>query len=92
MKLDFEWDAEKAAANLSKHGVSFTESAAVFFDPDRIERYDGREDYGEDRYVTVGRTDAGELTIAYTLRGDVIRIFSARKATRHEQRQYWKDR
>ena len=58
----------------------------------RIERYDGRENYGEHRFLTIGVTDSFELAITYTLRGDTVRIISARKANRHEQRDDWKNR
>lgn len=92
MTLSFEWDSEKAAFNLTKHGVPFTEALPVFADVNRLDRYDGREDYDEDRFLTIGLVDDYELAVAYTLRGDTIRIISARKATRHEQRDYWKNR
>lgn len=45
--MELEWDAGKAAQNLKKHGVSFDDALLVFYDPGRIETYDGREDYGE---------------------------------------------
>jgi len=47
--MDFEWDADKAIRNLRKHGVSFSAAARALLDPGRIEMYDGRENYGEDR-------------------------------------------
>ena len=92
MELSFEWDEEKAALNRVKHGVPFDEAAGIFLDPRRIERHDGRETYGEDRFVTIGVTDGIELAVAYTVRADRIRIISARRATRHEQVEYWKGR
>ena len=52
MKL--EWDADKAAQNLKKHGVSFEEAELVFYDTGRIEAHDDREDYAEDRWATIG--------------------------------------
>jgi hypothetical protein len=91
MSLNFEWDPDKARANLDKHGVPFDEALAVFLDANRLESYDGREDYGEDRFITIGLVEDFELAVAYTLRGDTIRIISARKATRHEQHDYWKN-
>ena len=92
MALSFEWDDEKAASNLTKHGVPFDEALPVFLDVNRLDRYDGREDYGEDRFLTIGLADDFELTVTYTLRGDTIRIISARKAERHERHDYWKNR
>lgn len=92
MELNFEWDEDKATANRIKHGVPFDEALAVFLDVNRLDRYDGREDYGEDRFLTIGLVDGFELAITRTLRGDTILIISARKATRHEQTDYWKNR
>ena len=89
--MDFEWDAGKAAVNLRKHHVSFEDAARVFLDPNRIETYDGRNDYGEDRWKTVGMVEPALLAVVYTVRGkegDIIRLISARKADAHERAQY----
>ncbi len=89
MSLNFEWDPVKTASNVTRHGVSFTLAMRVFENLDRIERHDGRDDYGEDRFVTVGLVGDKRLTVPYTMRGDTIRIISARKATRNEHLEYW---
>ena len=60
----------------------------MFKDPLAIESLDDREDYGEDRFVIIGMVDGRLLFVAYTLRGETIRIISARGAEPHEQRQY----
>ncbi|MDR2188898.1 MAG: BrnT family toxin [Azonexus sp.] len=87
--MEFEWDAGKAASNLQKHGVAFEDALLVFYDPGRTERYDGREDYGEDRWVTIGFVHSRFLAVAYTVRGEeAIRLISARKADSYEQKQY----
>lgn len=89
--MEFEWDASKAAVNLRKHGVAFEDAARVFLDPYRIEAYDGRDAYGEDRWKTVGMVEPALLAVVYTVRGkegDVIRLISARKADAHERTQY----
>jgi len=89
--MDFEWDGNKAAANLRKHRVSFEDAARVFLDPDRIESFDGRNTYGEDRWKTVGLVEPALLAVVYTVRskeGDIIRLISARKADAHERTQY----
>jgi uncharacterized DUF497 family protein len=84
-----EWDAEKATLNLQKHAITFEDAALVFSDPGRIEIYDDREDYGEDRWITVGFAYSMLLSVAYTVRDEeTIRIISARKAATHEQRYY----
>ncbi len=89
--MNFEWDAGKAAVNLRKHRVSFEDAARVFLDPDRIETFDGRDAYGEDRWKTVGLAAPALLAVVYTVRGkdgDTIRVISARKADAHERAQY----
>ena len=89
--MDFEWDASKAAVNLRKHRVSFADAARVFLDPNRIETFDGRDAYGEDRWKTVGMVEPALLVVVYTVRGkegDIIRLISARKADAHERTQY----
>ena len=55
--MELEWDAEKAALNLRKHGAAFEDAAIVFHGPGRIETHDGPQDYGEDRWATIGRVD-----------------------------------
>lgn len=92
MTLSFEWDNEKAASNLTKHGVPFTLAARVFYDPARIDRYDCREDYGEDRFLSIGLVGTVLLVVTYTMRGETIRLISARKAASHEHPDYWKNR
>lgn len=87
--MKFEWDEDKAAGNLRKHGVDFDFAARVFDDPVAIEVIDDREDYGEERIALIGMARHTLLKIVYTLRGDRIRIISARKATRHEQEDYY---
>ena len=85
---EFEWDAIKAARNESDHGVTFEMARDVFKDPFAVEWLDDREDYGEDRYVIIGVVKNHLLFVAYTLRGEAIRIISARGAEPHERRQY----
>ena len=84
----FEWDAAKAKANLKKHGVSFTAAVRVFEDTYRVEWLDTRNDYGEGRFVTVGEVNDELLSVAYTMRTDLIRIISARRASKHEKEEY----
>ncbi len=89
--MGFEWDAKKTATNLRKHLVSFEDAARVFLDPNRIETFDGRDAYGEDRWKTVGLVEPALLAVVYTIRGndgEIIRLISARKADAHERAQY----
>lgn len=91
--MKFEWDLARARSNLRKHQVGFKEAARVFLDPSRIETFDGRDDYGEDRCKTVGLVAPALLAVVYTIRGkddETIRLISARKADSYEQAQYRK--
>ncbi|MEQ8266444.1 MAG: BrnT family toxin [Parvibaculum sp.] len=85
---EFEWDDEKAEANLSKHGVPFELATDVFSDPDRLDVGDERFAYGEERRNAVGAVDGAVLTVSYTMRGDICRIISARRASRKERDAY----
>jgi uncharacterized DUF497 family protein len=86
---DFEWDDAKAATNLANHGVSFARARLVFADPFAIGLIDDREDYGEDRFIMVGMVEGTLIFVVYTERGDRVRIITARRATRHEQDDYF---
>ena len=86
--LEFEWDDAKDAANKAKHGVGFAVARNIFNDVFAIERIDDRQDYGEERYVVIGNVEGRLLSVTYTMRGETIRIISARGASPHEQRQY----
>lgn len=85
---EFEWDDAKAEANLRKHKISFREARRVFDDPFAMVEQDVTEDYGEDRFLATGRVEGLLVTVAYTERGDRLRIISARKANSDEQRAY----
>ena len=88
MGLVFEWDANKAAANYEKHGVSFEEAATVFGDPLSI-TIDDPDHSHEMRYVQVGQTYLGRtVVVVFAEREDNIRIVSARPATTRERRTY----
>jgi uncharacterized protein len=90
MKLEFEWDDAKAQANWNAHGVSFDLAKTVFNDPFAIERLDDREEYGEQRFVTIGMAEGNILLfVAYADREERIRIISARRATLYEQNDYF---
>jgi len=89
MGIEFEWDQEKARANLKKHQISFYEAATVFGDHLSITFYDPDHSADENRYVTIGLSRPGKLLIvSHTDRGDRIRIISVRKATRRERMFY----
>lgn len=83
----YEWDQAKAKVNEIKHGAAFADTFAVFEDPNALTLDQVTE--GEQRHVSIGIDGFGRvLVVAYTWRGEKIRIISARKATRSEVRQY----
>ena len=89
--LRFEWDNRKAAANLRKHGVSFEEARSVFFDEQARLIDDPDHSEEEDRFVLLGLSGALRLLLichCYRSEGEVIRIISARRATRMEAKFY----
>jgi len=86
----FDWDERKAATNLGKHGVSFNEAATVLGDTLGWTYPDPKHSRSEQRWITVGLSDAGRiLVVSHTEQNaEVIRIISARRATRKERRFY----
>lgn len=85
--MDVVWDPRKAASNLRKHGVSFDEAATALRDEAALVMEDDSE--GEHRWVLVGLSlQARLLVVVYTLRGQAIRIISARKADKREEHDY----
>jgi uncharacterized DUF497 family protein len=85
---DFEWDDAKAASNWLDHGISFETAREAFRDPFAVERVDNRHDDNEERIALLGMAENRLLFVSYTLRGERIRIISARKAEPHERRRY----
>jgi uncharacterized protein len=87
--MRFEWDKNKAARNLSKHGVSFEEAKTVFDDSLYIDFYDPDHSEDEERYLMVGESNRGRLLIlSYTERRNSVRLISAREVTRTEREAY----
>ena len=88
--ITFEWDSAKARANERKHGVSFEEAQSVFYDDFARQFYDPESSEAEDRFLMLGMSNrARVLLVCHCERsGDVIRIISARKATRDERTYY----
>jgi len=85
---EFEWDDAKAEANLRKHKISFRAASRVFDDPLVLIEQELSDDYGEDRFVAVGRVEGLLITVVFTERGEGVRIISARKANNDERRAY----
>ena len=85
----YEWDEAKREANLVKHGVDFMDALEVFADPLRVERVNRRREYAEERREVLGMVRDQMLFVVYTLRGEVRRLISARRASRNERRAYY---
>ena len=93
--MQFEWDPDKSQANLQKHGISLEDATELFAGgADYLEIYDDAHSQDEDRFIAIGPIQRGVIVVAYTERpGDVIRIVSARVATRAEAQRldnYWR--
>ena len=82
--MDFEWDAEKNAANIQEHGIDF-EDAKVAFDRAALEKIDGRRNYGEERWIRLGWMDDIPICMVFTRRPGVVRFISARLAEKAEE-------
>ena len=87
--IQFEWESEKAATNLHKHGIAFETACEVFFDP-FLRMIEPENLDGQIREAIIGLTMNWKLIyVAYTMRkGDIFRIISARSVTRYERRLY----
>ncbi|MDP2807561.1 MAG: BrnT family toxin [bacterium] len=89
MKLNFEWDDEKAKTNIKKHSISFDEAITVFLDPFSLTIPDPNHSVDEQRYIFIGSSDKGRaLVVVYTERRSNTRIISCRKATLSERKYY----
>ena len=92
--MRFEWDPAKAESNIAKHGVTFEEAATVFDDPYARVIDDPDHSLEEERFIILGMSmRARELVVSHCLRGsggEMIRIISARRATKRESAQYWR--
>ena len=89
--LRFDWDKSKSKANQKKHGISFEEAQTVFFDENAIEYFDPDHSESEDRFLLLGLSSSLRILVVshcYRKRESLIRIISARKATKKEQKVY----
>ena len=86
--MEFEWDKNKRLANIRKHGFDFTDVATVF-DSDTVTVEDDRYNYGEQRFITFGLFQGRVIAVVHTENDDLVRIISARKATKYEQQVYF---
>ena len=89
--IEFEWDPAKAASNVRKHGVCFEEALTVFYDDFAVQFFDALHSTEEDLFIMLGMSSSANLLLVCHCErngGDVIRIISARKATKKESAYY----
>lgn len=87
----FQWDAGNSEKNWRGHGVRQTEAEQIFFNRPVVVARDAKHSADEERYFSLGRTDAGRaLVVVFTLRGPLLRVISARPMSRQERRVYGK--
>lgn len=92
-ELQFEWDDRKEKANIKKHGVSFEKARTVFYDENAMQFFDPDHSGDEDRFILLGISYRLRiLVVCHCLRKNetVVRIFSARKADKGEEHEYWR--
>jgi uncharacterized protein len=85
--IKFDWDQAKASANLKKHGISFEEAKSVFYDEFAVQFFDEEHSSDEERFLMLGMSSGAKLLLVCHCErehGEVIRIISARKATKRE--------
>lgn len=88
--MNFEWDEAKRQANLSKHGIDFADLESLF-DGETVTIRDDRFDYGEERFVTLGLLNGVVVVVVHTETDTVIRLISVRKATKNEEKSYFRE-
>lgn len=89
--IDFTWDEKKDRKNQKKHGISFEEAKSVFYDENAVLRDDLEHSDDEERFLILGFSEKANMLVVshcYRQAGDVVRIISARKATKNEKKQY----
>jgi uncharacterized DUF497 family protein len=85
--IRFDWDPAKAKANVRKHGVSFEEALSVFYDEFAVQFFDSEHSSNEERFLLLGMGSGARVVLVCHCEreaGNVVRIFSARKATKRE--------
>ena len=85
--MEFEWDENKNKSNKKKHGIDFIDAKEIFKDENRSNSVDDRVEYGEKRWITVGKMFKAIIVVIYTIR-NATRIISARMANKKERAAY----
>ena len=81
----FEWNEDKSRANLTKHGIDFDDASGIFYGPIVLRQSDRNN---EERWIAIGSLEDRLIAVVFTRRADVIRIISARRARKNEEREY----
>ena len=84
---DFEWDTENEGVHVRKHGIDFSTVSRIW-EATVFEKSDARHDYGEERFIGVGKVDGRLLVVVYTWRGETRHIITAWKVREHGKRRY----
>lgn len=87
--MEFEWDENKRKLNIRKHGIDFSD-LKLAFDRPMVTRIDDREDYGETRWIALGDIGGSVVVFVYTEEDHKVRFISARRATKNEEKIYFK--
>lgn len=90
--LLFEWDTNKAQRNQQKHGITFEQATEVFYDTNAVFDHDTPHSYYEDRFTLLGMIRGNALALVVFVENDIVRIISARKATKEEAKRYAEQR
>jgi len=88
--MRFEWDEVKRQKNIKDHGIDFADLETLF-EGVTVLMLDDRFDYGEDRFITLGLINGIVLVVVHTETDEVIRLISARKATKYEEKSYFEE-
>jgi uncharacterized DUF497 family protein len=88
MEFAFQWDEEKNEQNIRNHGIDFNDAQEIFYGP-TIECLDADHSAEEERYTAYGMATGRVLRVTYTMRGEVYRLISARKADSNDTRRYY---
>lgn len=87
MTVEFEWNHNKNQSNIKKHGIDFCDAWRIFEKP-MLNKIDNRNDYGEQRYISLGQLDDAVVVVVYTIRNNNKRIISIRRANHEERKIY----
>ena len=87
--MDFEWDENKQQSNIEKYGIDFVDAVKIWLGPTRVIQSSSTS--GEIRWLAIGLYNNVEIAVVFTMRGDVRRIISARRASRNERKEFGRD-